>query len=66
MAQDAFAIYPSLRDRPVFVTGGGSGIGESIVEHFCAQGARVTFVDLAKEASEAPPVTKTGRSRRLG
>ena len=53
VTQDAFAIYPSLRGRPVFVTGGGSGIGASIVEHFCAQGSRVTFVDLAREASEA-------------
>ena len=47
------AIYPSLKDRVVFVTGGGSGIGESIVEHFCAQGARVTFVDILEEASRA-------------
>jgi NAD(P)-dependent dehydrogenase (short-subunit alcohol dehydrogenase family) len=53
MTIDSFAIYRSLSDRPVFVTGGGSGIGESIVEHFCAQGARVTFVDMAREASEA-------------
>lgn len=47
------AIYPSLRDRSVFVTGGGSGIGESVVEHFCAQGARVTFVDLAEGPSRS-------------
>jgi NAD(P)-dependent dehydrogenase (short-subunit alcohol dehydrogenase family) len=45
------AIYPSLKDRSVFVTGGGSGIGESLVRHFCAQGARVAFVDIAEEAS---------------
>ncbi len=50
---DAAAVYPSLRGRSVVVTGGGSGIGESIVEHFCAQGARVTFVDLAEEPSRA-------------
>ncbi len=48
-----YANYPSLRDRIVFITGGGSGIGESITEHFCAQGARVAFVDIAAEASEA-------------
>jgi NAD(P)-dependent dehydrogenase (short-subunit alcohol dehydrogenase family) len=47
------ASYPSLEDRVVFVTGGGSGIGASIVEHFCAQGARVAFVDIERTASEA-------------
>jgi NAD(P)-dependent dehydrogenase (short-subunit alcohol dehydrogenase family) len=35
------------------VTGGGSGIGASIVEHFCAQRARVAFVDIERAASEA-------------
>ncbi len=47
------ASYPSLEGRVVFVTGGGSGIGASIVEHLCAQRARVAFVDIAREASAA-------------
>ena len=47
-----FAIYPSLRDRSVFITGGGSGIGASLVRHFAAQGARVAFVDIAVASSE--------------
>ena len=48
-----WASYPSLEDRAVFVTGGGSGIGASIVEHLCAQRARVAFVDIQREASQA-------------
>lgn len=47
------ARYPSLKDRVVFVTGGGSGIGASVVEHFCDQGARVSFIDIDTRASEA-------------
>lgn len=47
----SFASYPSLRDRVVFVTGGASGIAESFVEHFAAQGAQVAFVDV--KAAEA-------------
>ena len=50
---EADATYPSLRERVTFITGGGSGIGESLVEHFCAQSARVTFVDIAGPPSEA-------------
>jgi D-xylose 1-dehydrogenase len=48
-----FATYPSLRDRVVLITGGGSGIGASAVEHFAHQGARVVFLDLAVEPSLA-------------
>ena len=40
-----FAVYPSLRERSVLVTGGSTGIGAAIVEHFAGQGARVAFLD---------------------
>ena len=38
-----YAIYPSLRDRLVFISGGSSGIGAELVRAFAAQGARVAF-----------------------
>ncbi|HKX42987.1 MAG TPA: SDR family oxidoreductase [Burkholderiaceae bacterium] len=47
------AHYPSLRDRCVFITGGGSGIGAAMVEAFVQQGARVAFIDIAEAASAA-------------
>ena len=37
--------YYDLQNKKVFITGGGSGIGASIVEHFCEQGSEVYFVD---------------------
>jgi D-xylose 1-dehydrogenase len=46
-----FASYPSLRDRAVIVTGGATGIGESIVTEFARQGARVAFLDIQDEAA---------------
>jgi NAD(P)-dependent dehydrogenase (short-subunit alcohol dehydrogenase family) len=46
------AIYPSLKAQPVFVTGGATGIGESIVSSFCRQGCKVAFVDINAQAGE--------------
>ena len=45
------AVYPSLRERVVFLTGGASGIGAAEVAAFAAQGARVAFVDIADDAA---------------
>ena len=47
------ARYPSLEGKRVFITGGGSGIGEDMVMAFAAQGALVAFVDIITEPSEA-------------
>jgi len=43
--------YHDLENKRVFVTGGGSGIGASIVEHFCEQDSEVYFVDINVEES---------------
>lgn len=53
----AYARYPSLTDRVVLVTGGASGIGASVVEHFVAQGAKVGFLDIDGEAGDALAAT---------
>ncbi|WP_338055544.1 SDR family NAD(P)-dependent oxidoreductase [Shimia biformata] len=52
-SKDVFGTYPSLEDRPVLITGGGSGIGASIVTRLCALGARVGFIDIDATASAA-------------
>ena len=61
VSSSAFASYPSLRGEAVIVTGGASGIGASIVEHFAAQGARVGFLDVDATAGEAL-AARTGTS----
>lgn len=48
-----FARYPSLTDRTVLVTGGATGIGETLVREFAAQGAKVGFLDIAREPGQA-------------
>jgi NAD(P)-dependent dehydrogenase (short-subunit alcohol dehydrogenase family) len=61
------ASYPSLRDKRVLITGGGSGIGAGIVEGFAAQGADVTFFDIAREDSLAlaDTIAARGQSARF-
>ena len=39
----AYATYPSLKNRLVFISGGSSGIGAELVRAFAQQGARVAF-----------------------
>lgn len=47
------AIYPCLKEKPVLISGGASGIGEALVRNFGSQGARVGFVDVQQEAGAA-------------
>ena len=52
-AGDKRAVYPSLAGRKVIISGGGSGIGEGLVEGFARQGCAVAFVDVQEEPSQA-------------
>jgi D-xylose 1-dehydrogenase len=49
----SLARYPSLAGRVVFITGGATGIGATLVEQFAAQGANVGFVDIDHTAGLA-------------
>lgn len=49
----AYATYPSLAGKVVFITGGASGIGATVVETFHAQKAKVAFVDLDEADGKA-------------
>lgn len=59
----SYALYPSLQDRAVLITGGATGIGQTLVEAFAAQGARVAFIDLAAAEGEALAARLAGSAR---
>ena len=53
MKEKMFARYPDLENKSVMITGGASGIGASLVEHFVEQNAKVAFLDIAAEQAIA-------------
>ena len=63
----SFAIYPSLKDTVVFLTGGAAGIGEETVRAFAGQGSKVGFVDIdeARGAALAAELTSAGANVRF-
>ena len=44
--------YFDLKNKRVFISGGGSGIGATIVEQFCEQNSEVYFIDIDIKASK--------------
>jgi D-xylose 1-dehydrogenase len=46
------ALYPSLKGKTAYVTGGAGGIGESISRAFAAQGASVGILDIDAAAGK--------------
>ena len=44
--------YYDLKNKRVFISGGGSGIGSTIVEHFCEQNSEVYFIDIDVKSSK--------------
>ena len=44
--------YFDLRKKRALISGGASGIGSSIVEHLCEQGAEVYFFDINKNEAK--------------
>jgi NAD(P)-dependent dehydrogenase (short-subunit alcohol dehydrogenase family) len=57
------AVYPSLKDKRVVITGGASGIGAAIVESFANQGAEVHFLDILENEGRALTAELKGTAR---
>ena len=47
------AVYPSLKNKVVFILGGSSGIGADFVEAFAKQGSKVAFVGRNEKLANA-------------
>ncbi|NNC97572.1 MAG: SDR family oxidoreductase [Gammaproteobacteria bacterium] len=47
------ALFPDLKNKVVFITGGGSGIGAGMVRAFAQQGAKPAFVSLSEDPADA-------------
>jgi D-xylose 1-dehydrogenase len=48
-----YTLYPSLKNRVVFISGGSSGIGAELVRAFAAQGAKVAFCGTKPDGGKA-------------
>lgn len=46
-----YAIYPSLRDKVVLITGGAEGIGAAAIQNFAAQGSQTIILDISESSA---------------
>lgn len=56
-------LYPTLRGKNIFITGGATGIGAALVEAFVEQGAQVGFLDIDDTAANALKVRLNAKER---
>jgi len=59
------ATFHDLKGKSVFISGGGSGIGEYLSEGFVAQGAKVAFVQRSDATATCDRIEKATGSRPL-
>lgn len=59
------ATFHDLKGQSVFISGGGSGIGEFLTEGFIAHGAKVAFVQRSDAAAACDRIEKVHGSRPL-
>lgn len=58
-------LFPDLKDRSVFISGGGSGIGAYLTEGFVRQGAKVAFCQRSDASELCDDIEKRHGSRPL-
>jgi NAD(P)-dependent dehydrogenase (short-subunit alcohol dehydrogenase family) len=58
---ERFAVYPSLRDQLVLITGGATGIGASLVTYFASQNSQVAFLDIDQASAEKLSAELSGK-----
>jgi 3-oxoacyl-[acyl-carrier protein] reductase len=58
------AVYPSLKDRVVVITGGAQGLGRAYAEHFADQGALPVIVDFDGEKANSVCESLKQRGRK--
>ena len=58
-------MFPDLKGKSVFITGGGSGIGAALTEGFLRQGAKVAFCQRSDASAFCDPMEAATGNRPL-